>query len=476
MKLDPADSLIDLPHVELAAPPRAGERVQLRTYSTLPMSVCLSFGIGTVGTAILLNTVTVYLPAFFTTVLGRSAALGGLLLTVSKLYDILCDIAIGLASDRTRSRLGRRRPYMLAGAIVGSLAFCQIFDPPFVSANLLVWEMGVLLLVYSTGYSLFNVPYLALPAEIATTYHGRTRLMSFRTFFVSVGQVIALSASGWLLQRLGGGRHGYAVMGYLLAVVILITELGTFLGLREPSASGQPAGTARDMLVSVRAVLANRWFALLMGVKFAQLLGVASAISMSLLFMLNVLKVGYAGQADFSLAQNLAIACSMPVWVISARRYGKRACSFVSIVIYAASSLSWLFAGAGEPMANIVLRAAFMGFSAGGILLMGASMLPDAMEYDLQTTGVRREGAYSSAYAVIEKTGFAIGPGLVGLYLAQSGYVPTLFGHLVQQPASARVAMYVGTAVIPAIFMMISLVFLMLYRLDEKELASLRQD
>ncbi len=142
MKLDPADSLIDLPHVELAAPPEAGDGVQLRTESTLPMSVCLSFGLGTVGTAILLNTVTVYLPAFFATVLGRSAALGGLLLTISKLYDILCDVAIGLASDRTRSRLGRRRPYMLAGAIVGSLAFCQIFDPLFVSANLLVWEWG----------------------------------------------------------------------------------------------------------------------------------------------------------------------------------------------------------------------------------------------------------------------------------------------------------------------------------------------
>ena len=135
MKLDPADSLIDLPHAELAAPPAAGEGVRLRTDSALPMSVCLSFGIGTVGTAILLNTVTVYLPAFFATVLGRSAALGGLLLTISKLYDILCDIAIGLASDRTRSRLGRRRPYMLAGA---GVALC--FRAGVISSTCPIWR------------------------------------------------------------------------------------------------------------------------------------------------------------------------------------------------------------------------------------------------------------------------------------------------------------------------------------------------
>jgi GPH family glycoside/pentoside/hexuronide:cation symporter len=442
--------------------------------SELPLSVSLSFGVGTIGTAVLLNTVTVYLPAFFATVLGRSAGLAGLLLTISKLYDIFCDIAIGLASDRTRTRLGRRRPYMLAGAIVGTLAFCKIFSPPDVSPDMMVWQMALLLLLYSTGYSLFNVPYLALPPEIAPSYHSRTRLMSYRTFFVAVGQVIALSASGWILQRLGGNRHGYAVMGYLLAAVVLVTELGTVAGLRE-TACVQEATSARDMLASLRAVLHNRPFGILMAAKFAQLLGVASAISMILLFMLNVLKVGYAGQAYFSLMQNVAIAVSMPGWVRAARLFGKRGCAVAAVIVYGASSLSWLLAGTGEAMALILVRAAFMGISAGGILLMGASMLPDTMDFDLRTTGMRREGAYSSAYAVVEKTGFAIGPGLVGLYLARSGYVPTVFGHLVQQPASARAAMYVGTAVLPAVFMAVSLVFLCLYRLDEQTLAGLKR-
>ena len=112
-----------------------------------PLGVCLAFGVGTVGTAILLNTVTVYQPAFMATVLGRSVAIAGLLLTLSKLYDVLCDVVIGLASDRTRSRFGRRRPYMLAGALIDSFAFVMIFSPAIAHGRLLLWEIGLLLII-----------------------------------------------------------------------------------------------------------------------------------------------------------------------------------------------------------------------------------------------------------------------------------------------------------------------------------------
>ena len=438
------------------------------------LGACLSFGVGTIGTAVLLNTVTVYLPAFMTTVLGRSAALAGILLTASKLYDILCDIAIGLASDRTRSRLGRRRPYLLAGALLGAFTFCLIFNPPAIGDHWIIWEMGALLVLYSTGYSLFNVPYLAIPAEMSDDYHGRTRLLSFRTFFVAVGQFVGLSVSGWMLQHLGGGRAGYATMGYCLAAVVLVTELGTFFGLRTMPIAPVTISSARGSLESFLSLFRNSQYALLMGAKFVQLLGVSVSISTSLLFMLNVLGAGYAGQANFSLAQNVAIAFSMLFWVRVSRRIGKRVSAMIAIVIYALVSLSWLMAGAGEPTLFIVIRGMVMGIGAGGILLMGASMLPDTMEYDYSRTGIRREGIYSSGFAIIEKAAFAIGPGLIGIYLSRSGYIPTLRGHLVRQPDSVHWALYVGTAILPAIMVLASTVFLSFYNLSEEKLNRLR--
>jgi GPH family glycoside/pentoside/hexuronide:cation symporter len=439
------------------------------------LGVCLAFGIGTVGTAVLLNTVTVYLPAFMATVLGQSVALAGGLLTFSKLYDVVCDIVIGMASDRTQSRLGRRRPYMLAGALVGSLAFCLIFDPPFAGQHTLVWEMGALLILYSTGYSLFNVPYLALPPELAGGYHGRTRLLSFRTVCVSVGQFIALSASGWILHEAGGGRPAYAIMGFTLAAVILLTELSTVFGLHGSTAAVVKGPSVGESIKSLGSLFYNRQLCLLMASKFLQLISISISFSTSLLFMLNIVGSGFLGQANLSLAQNIAIALSMPVWLKISHRLGKRLTAIIAIGIYAMATLSWLLAGHGESTAGIVARGMVLGFGAGGIVLMASSMLPDVMEYDHLKTGLLREGVFSSCFAIVEKTAFALGPGLIGAYLSYAGYIPSFGGHIVVQPTNVLTALYVATAILPALTIAASVVFLLFYQLDEAKLLEMRR-
>jgi GPH family glycoside/pentoside/hexuronide:cation symporter len=451
--------------VKFEAQPRAAD-------PALSVRTCLSYGVGTVGTAILLNVVAVYLPAFMATVLGKSTAIAGTLLMVSKLYDILADIVIGVASDRTRSRLGRRRPYLLAGAILSAITVGAIFDPPLMAQIDIVWIMAALLVLYSTAYSLFNVPYMAIPAEIAGSFHGRTRLLSFRTFFVAVGQLIALSGTGWLLQGLGGGRHGYAVVGWIMAAVILVTELGTFFGLRDVAGTERTRGPETGWRNGLRSAAGNRPFILLMGSKLMQLIALSASVTTSLLFMLNTLKVGYSGQASFSLAQNIAIAASMPVWVRIAPRIGKKWTYIGAIAVYSIVSLSWLAAGQAEPLSLIAARGVGMGLSAGGILLMGTSMLADTMAYDHLRTGLRREGMFSSLYAMTEKMAYAIGTGLMGVYLSVAGYISTTQGHLAQQPASVTTALYFGVAVLPVLLMAVSTMFLFFYSLDEQKLTA----
>ena len=458
----------------LASDERRESPARTEVQPLLGLKTCLSYGVGTIGTAVLLNSVAVYLPAFMATVLGKSAVTAGMLLMLSKLYDILADMVIGVASDRTRSRLGRRRPYLLAGAILGSATVGAIFDPPAIPGFDLVWVMAVLLVLYSTGYSLFNVPYMAIPAEIAGSFHGRTRLLSFRTFFVAVGQLIALSGTGWILQSLGGGSHGYAIVGWVLAAVILVSELGTFFGLRGVPGTERNRGFESGWRKSFRTALGNQPFRLLMGAKLMQLIALSASVTTSLLFMLNILKVGYSGQASFSLAQNLAIAASMPVWVRIAPRLGKRWSCVAALLVYSLVSLSWLAAGPGEPMLLIAIRGVGMGISAGGILLMGASMLADTMAYDHLRTGLRREGMFSSLYAMTEKISYAIGTGLMGLYLSAAGYISTTQGHLAQQPASVTFALYFGVGVLPVLLMGISTAFLFFYRLDETMLTARR--
>jgi GPH family glycoside/pentoside/hexuronide:cation symporter len=90
--------------------------------------------------------------------------------------------------------------------------------------------MALALVIYSTGYSLFNVPYLAMPAEMTTDYHRRTDLLSYRTFFIAVGQLIALSGAAALISAFGGDRAGYARMGLTLGAVVFASTMISFLG------------------------------------------------------------------------------------------------------------------------------------------------------------------------------------------------------------------------------------------------------
>jgi GPH family glycoside/pentoside/hexuronide:cation symporter len=114
-----------------------------------------------------------------------------------------------------------------------------------------------------------------------------------------------------------------------------------------------------------------------------------------------------------------------------------------------------------------------MGISAGGILLMGASMLADTMAYDHLRTGLRREGLFSSLYAMTEKIAYAVGTGLMGIYLSAAGYISTTGGRLAEQPASVTMALYFGVGVLPVLLMAGSTAFLFFYVLDEKKLAAL---
>lgn len=436
----------------------------------LPTSLCIGFGIGSFGISILLNTVTVFFPAMMTTVLGQSAAVAGLLLTISKVYDAFADVAIGTVSDRTKHRLGRRRPFLLAGALISALSFVLMFAPPKLAEPALIAWMAAALIVYSTGYSLFAVPYVAMAGEMTDGYHERTRLLSFRAFFISFGQIAASAGTAALIAWAGGGRHGYAVMGVVCAAALAGTMILSYFGTaraRIVEAAPKHHFSRREALATLAS---NRPFLLLMGVKLAQYCAIAIVSTTKLLFLLNVLGVGYNGLVNLTLVQNLVSAATVPFWVWAGRRIGKRPAYLLATSLLGMLYLSWFFTDASITMTEIWVRGAVNGVAASGTALLSISMLPDVMEYDYRRTGLRREGIFSSVYTVLEKLGYALGAGVIGIYLAAAGYIPTLQGNLVQQPAGAITALYAGSSLIPAGLVVISLVLMWRYRLDEAAL------
>lgn len=438
----------------------------------LSLKLCLSFGIGSVGISILLNTIATFFPTFMATILGQSTGLAGLLLTLSKLYDIGADLLIGAASDRTRSRWGRRRPYMFVGMITAALSFLMIFFSPMIVGTALILYMGVALVIYSTGYSLFAVPYIAMAGEMTDSYHERTRLFSYRVFFIAIGQTLSVAGTAALIEWAGGGRQGYGIMGAAMAALVFLTMFLSFLGTRTArQAQYYEPPVPIPLRAKLRLLGENRPLVLLMGAKFAQYISIAIFSGTKLLFMLNVLKVGYEGIIHLALAQNIAGAIATPLFVKLGRRLGKRVTYLISITLLAIAYMSWGLVEPNPSNWEIWWRGALAGVGGTGMTLMSISMLPDTMEYDRRRSGgLRREGIFSSLYAIVEKLGYALGPLIIGAYLSLAGYISTTDGALVQQPFEVIRALYFGAAAIPALLLGISAALIWYYTLDERTL------
>ena len=237
----------------------------------LATSLCLGWGIGSLGMSLMFSATGVLMLRYLTDYAGVAAGVAGLLIGLSKFYDALVDPLVGAASDRTRGRWGRRRPYLLWGGLLSAVSFALIFQLDAVDPSLKVAAALVVLLLNASGYALFNVPYLAMPGEMTDDYHERTRLMSFRVAAVAAGQLLAASVGPLLILAFGGGAPGHQRTAWLLAAIIAIASVASFLSTRDAPAKLVPHA-AFGLGAQVRAAFSNQPFMLLVHIIYGQLL------------------------------------------------------------------------------------------------------------------------------------------------------------------------------------------------------------
>jgi len=180
-------------------------------------------------------------------------------------------------------------------------------------------------------------------------------------------------------------------------------------------------------------------------------------------------------QTTLFLVVNIAvILATIPFWNLVSRKYGKRPLYMIATACFALTTSTWLLATAADPLEYIFVRAVFLGFFASGVIILGAALLPDAVEYDYLRTGMRREATMSAFYATVEKFAFAAGPALALWLLGAFGYQSGTEGMQIEQPASAINAIYVSAGLAPALLYGLSLTFLYRYDLTEGKLEAAR--
>lgn len=435
---------------------------------------------GSLATGSVYNAMALFSLFFLTQVLGIAPALAGTLLLITKAYDAITDPLMGAISDRTHHSAGRRRPYLLLGAVLLGAGFALFFNAPLASGTTLIVIVFGLLILQSTGYTVFAVPYLAMAPDIAKSYDDRTRLMALRVAFLILGVMLG-SVGGPYIVGLGADpRDGYALLGMSLGVFVVVCGVFAYFGTAGvESGDAEAIADARKSGLSssfgdMASVFGQRPFRLLVLVKLLQLVVLALALACTPYFFQYVLQRPPADIGQYLMTFSLTGLASIPVWRMLIARYGKREVYMISILGYGLGLCTWWWWTPAEAEAYFYARAVVLGILSNGTLLCALSLLPDTMEYDRLESRRNREGVMSGVFTTVEKISGALGPFLIGILLQSMGLIAGRDPGIVQ-PESALTAIHLGVSLVPALVCFAAIPLLWLYDLGPEKLRAMRE-
>ena len=204
----------------------------------LPIKTKMGFGICDLGGNLFFTAMGFWSLNYLTDVVGLTAAAAGLAVMIGKLWDAVTDPMVGFLSDRTRSKLGRRKPYMLWGSIPLMLTMWLFFSKPLVSGAMpqFVW-VTIALCLLNTAYTLVNIPYNSLTPELTDDFNERTSLNGFRFGFAVFGTMLGAGAVLPIVGLFPNKAAGFSGMGLVLGIVMAVTALITVFSVKEPDHS-----------------------------------------------------------------------------------------------------------------------------------------------------------------------------------------------------------------------------------------------
>lgn len=385
----------------------------------------LAYGLGDFGFGLSWNLVGAFLLIFYTDVAVLPAAAVGTLLLVARLADAVFDPLVGVAVDRTQSRLGRARPWFAWGAApFGLLCVASFWSPPLGEGARLAWAIvtfGLLGLVFSA----VNIPYGALMPMMTDRPDERLALGSLRSAGTAVSVIVATAATMPLVGLFGGGDQG---KGFLILAVLagIVTAATTLNLLRCPEQVHAPDEHRRGTLAAeVRQMLGNRvWrtvfaFAMLNFIRFGAVLAVTPFFAINVLgrpWMISVLLPAVSG--------TLLIGAALAPPIL--RRLGMRRGNLLALVVAEAlfAMLPFAEGQSGAFIAIYVAASVVLSITMTAIFAMQA----EAIDHHEALYGVRNEGLLSSAISLSIKIGMAIGGAIIAYGLAAAGYAPGAVG------------------------------------------------
>lgn len=418
----------------------------------------ITYGLGDVGLHLFFLTASLYLLYYYTDVMGLPPATAGWVFAAALIWDAVLDPVVGALANRTRSRWGRYRPYLLFAAVPLGASWTLIFLPTdFTGVTLVVFAAAAHIL-FRTVYTFAAMPYLALMAAMTEDSTERSSLAAFRLFSAACAGIFIAFMTLQLVAMFGGGQVGFlrvALLYSTLAAALLVLVFFTAREVVEVEARTLP--TFSEMIAMLKA---NRAFWLVCGALLAgSMANVFFNKTIPYFFKYSLAREDLIGPALGILTGMLTL--SIPLWTVVMKRSSKRLAFLIGTGIAAlAYLLIWL---APQQPGAIMPLLALLGLGIGAIYLSTWAMMPDTVEFGEWRTGVRAEGAIFGFVSLAQKTSLALGAGLLGETLDAVGFVP----NAAQSPETLR-AIGATMVAVPATFALIAGACILFYPLDAR--------
>lgn len=440
------------------------EKLASQGGNRLKFSAKLSYGLGDLASNLCWTMVTTYLLFFYTDVAKLDLAAISLLFIVARLWDAINDPIMGYLADRTHSRWGRFRPYLLFGPAALALSMFLCFSVPELSAG---WKLAYAYATYillGMSYTLVNMPYGALAASMTQNADERSSLSGFRMFFAIVGAVVVSSAVQPLVRAFGGSDFssvGFSKTALIFAAAILPLYFLVFSGTREIV---QPRQSKKIPLKTLcRAVFGNRPLVIIL---------ISTLIASTCLFIRQSMLVYYCtyvmGNAAMASALLALMTGMLVVGVVTAaplsKKIGsKKATMMIGLIVSGLCCLGMYLTGPEQTTflyVWIVIGSAFSGLT----YVMIWSMVADTIEYGEWKTGARADGVIYSVASFVQKLATALSGWGAAMLLAVSGYVANA-----SQTPQALSAINLSMTILPGAALLLAAIPLLFHKLNRNE-------
>ena len=427
----------------------------------------LLYGSGDIGFSLTTTIIGAYLAIFLTDVIGISPGAVGTAIFVGSTWDYINDPIMGFISDRARTRWGRRRPFLLFGALPFALAFTMLWwRPPFENDLWLVVYYAAAYVIFDSAATLIYMPYFALTPELTSDYDERTSLTSYRMFFSILGSLLAFTIPLLIIGELKPeNAPRVMVMGIVFAIVSALPMLLVFFGTSERPEYMQQARPG--LFQSLRVAFKNKPFV------FGLLIYLMTWISVNILQGTLLYYIKYVvereSKEELIMATIFVTAIlALPIWNWLAHRWSKRWAYIGGIAFWAAVQMVMITLNPSSSLALILVLCFLAGIGVAAAHVLPWAIIPDAIEWGELQTGERHEGMFYSLATLMEKVTRSIAIPAVLWLLELTGYD----GLREQQPASALLGIRIVIGPIPAILLSLGILFAFLYPLSRAEHAA----